>query len=200
MTKRACPAMLGVWGDNQWEIDKGRTCGLWQQRVVSRLNFARPDLLVLAHTPGYKLRKQNGKVVAPWKRTDQWRQGLKRTVAAMPQETTVLALGGTPRNFNGNPVKCLQQNRGNISACVTGRQPEEARSMDVGLRQATSATRALYDSLYDQVCSYDPCPVVQGDVLMWRDSSHLSETFATQLQPSIERILLDALGLDPQEP
>jgi hypothetical protein len=61
-------------------------------------------------------------------------------------------------------------------------------------------TRALYDTLYDQICTYDPCPVIQGDVLMWRDGSHLSETFARQLQPSIERILTDALGLTTREP
>ncbi|MEX1296482.1 MAG: SGNH hydrolase domain-containing protein, partial [Candidatus Limnocylindrales bacterium] len=68
MAKRACPAMLGLSGNNQWRIDRGRTCGLWQQRVVSRLGKERADLVVLAHSPAYKLRKPSGKVVAPWKR------------------------------------------------------------------------------------------------------------------------------------
>lgn len=200
MAKRACPAMLGLAGENQWRIDRGRTCGLWQQRVVSRLNKAPVDLVVLAHSPAYRLRRPDGRIVAPWKRSGQWRHGLKRTVAALPEETTVLALGGTPRNFNGNPVKCLRANQRDISRCVTARQPADARTMDVGLRQAASVTRARYDTLYDQVCTYDPCPVVQGDVLMWRDASHLSETFARQLQPSIERIIVDALAPETQEP
>lgn len=200
MTKSACPGLLGLAGNNQWEIDKGRSCRLWQQRVVSRLRRAPVDLVVYAHTPGYKLRKPNGKAVAPWKRAGQWRVALRETVEVLPEETTVLALGGTPRNFRGNPVRCLRANRADISACVSRRQPEAARSMDVGLQQAASVTRALYDTLYDQICTYDPCPVIQGDLLMWRDGSHLSETFATQLRPSIERILTDALGLTTKEP
>lgn len=200
MTKSACPALLGLAGNNQWEIDKGRTCRLWQERVVADLNQAPVDLVIYAHTPGYKLRKPDGKAIAPWKRAGQWRLGLKRTTVALPEETTVLALGGTPRNFRGNPVNCLKANRGDISACVTRRQPEEARSMDVGLQQAAAVSRAVYDTLFDQICTYDPCPVIQGNVLMWRDGSHLSETFATRLQPSLERILTDALGLTTKEP
>lgn len=200
MAKRACPAMLGLAGDNQWRIDRGRTCRLWQERMISRLQRAPVDLVILVHSPAYKLRQPSGRVVPSWKRPGQWRMGLRRTVAALPPETTVLALGGAPRNFNGNPVKCLKGNRRDVSACVTKRQPARARTMDVGLRQAAAVSRARFDTLFDQICSYDPCPVIQGDVLMWRDASHLSETFARQLQPSIERIVLDALDLETQEP
>lgn len=197
MAKRACPAVPGLSGDLQWRIDKGRTCRLWQERVVSRLDRFSPDLVVLAHSPSYKLRKPGGAIVAPWKRQGRWRIGLMRMLDTLPAETTVLALGGAPRNFRGNPVKCLKGNQDDISACVSGRQPAHARAMDVGLQQAASGSRARFDSLFDRICAYDPCPVIQGDVLMWRDGSHLSETFVQQLQPSIERILLEALDIDP---
>ncbi len=200
MAKRACPALPGLVGDLQWRIDKGRSCGRWQDRIALRLERRPPDLVVLVHSPAYKLRSRSGAVIPGWKRQGQWRTGMMRMVEATPAETTVLALGGAPRNFRGNPVKCLKGNRGDVSACVTARQPASARTMDVGLQQAAAGTRARFDSLYDQVCTYDPCPVIQGDVLMWRDGSHLSETFVRQLQPSIERILLDALELQPQEP
>ena len=65
---------------------------------------------------------------------------------------------------------------------------------DVGLKQAASVSRAMFDTLFDQICSYDPCPIIQGNVLMYRDSHHLSETFAQQLQPSMEGILGRALA------
>jgi hypothetical protein len=47
-------------------------------------------------------------------------------------------------------------------------------------------------SLHDQVCSYDPCPVVHGRTLLWRDDAHLTATFSRMLAPSMGR-LLDAM-------
>jgi hypothetical protein len=193
MTKSACPAFPGMLGDNQWDIDRGKSCRRWQERVMTRLNRHPVDLVIFSHTPSYKLRRPDGRIVSPWRKAGEWRRGLKRTVQRLPEETTILALGGTPRNFKGSPAKCLRQNPRDISACVSRRQPEAKRTMDVGLKQAAAVTRARYDSLFDQICTYDPCPVVQGDVLMWRDGSHLSETFARLLEPSVERLLGDAL-------
>jgi hypothetical protein len=194
MNKGACPAFPGLFGDNQWEIDKGRSCLRWQERVMKRLEGEPVDLVVFAHAPSYKLRRADGKPVASWRRAGEWRRGLKRTVERLPKETGVLALGGTPRNFHGHPVSCLARNSQNISACVSRRQPEEMRFTDVGLKEAASVSRAQFDSLFDKICSYDPCPIIQGDVLMYRDSHHLSETFARQLQPSLEQVLLKALA------
>ena len=194
MNKGACPAFSGLFGDNQWEIDKGRSCLRWQERLMTRLNEHPVELVVFAHAPSYKLRRTDGKSVAPWRRTGEWRRALKRTTERLPEETAILALGGTPRNFHGHPVKCLARNSRDISACVSRRQPEEMRYTDVGLKQAASVSRAMFDTLFDQICSYDPCPVIQGNVLMYRDSHHLSETFARQLQPSMERILRRAFA------
>ena len=194
MNKGACPAFPGLFGDNQWEIDKGRSCLRWQERLMARLGKQPVDLVVFAHAPTYRLRQTNGKSVANSQRSGEWRRALVRTAKRLPQETAILALGGTPRNFHGHPVRCLDRNSRNISACVSRRQPEEMRYTDVGLKQAASVTRARFDTLFDKICTYDPCPVIQGDVLIFRDSHHLSETFARQLQPSLERILVDAVA------
>ncbi len=47
--------------------------------------------------------------------------------------------------------------------------------------------------LCDQICSYDPCPVVQGRTMMWRDKTHLTATFTERLTPSMRTILRDVL-------
>ena len=194
MNKGACPAFPGLFGDNQWEIDKGRSCLRWQERLMTRLSKHPVDLVVFAHAPTYRLRRTDGKSVAKLQRSGEWRRALMRTAERLPQETAILVLGGTPRNFHGHPVRCLDRNSQNISACVSRRQPEEMRYTDVGLKQAASVTRARFDTLFDKICTYDPCPIIQGDVLIFRDSHHLSETFARQLQPSLERLLVDAVA------
>ena len=36
----------------------------------------------------------------------------------------------------------------------------------------TMARPISFRTLYGKVCTYDPCPLVQGDVLVWRDGGH----------------------------
>lgn len=194
LTKNACPALPGLFGNNQWRVDRGRTCRRWQERVETHLVEHPVDLVVYAHTPGYRLRRPDGSSVPSGQRADEWRQALEHALARLPAPTTVLALGGIPRNFGGNPLACLRANRRDMSACTSRHQPLQRRAMDSGLVQAAGAGGGRFDSLYDQICSYDPCPLVQGDVLMWRDRGHLSETFVRQLEPPLERILLAALA------
>ena len=45
-----------------------------------------------------------------------------------------------------------------------------------------------------EVCSYDPCPLVQGEILMWRDGSHLTRTIVEQLTPSIREMLAQTIA------
>jgi hypothetical protein len=93
-----------------------------------------------------------------------------------------------------NPVACLRQHRDDMSAC----QVRRARAVDErheSIEQAAAETTSdRYASLADRVCSYDPCPLVQGDVLLWRSMGHLTATFARRLTPSIADLVADALG------
>ncbi len=193
MTKSSCTVLLGLTGNLQWELDKGRSCRRWRRSVIERLQADPPDLLVIAHAPTYKLRTIKGRAIPKSERTGEWKRALERTVARLPAQTRVLALGGVPRNW-GNPVHCLRAHPKNISRCVTAKAPFDERYMDKGLRRAVATNAAIYRTLYGKTCTYDPCPLVQGDVMMWRDTSHLSETFVKQLKPSIRRILEEALG------
>ena len=52
---------------------------------------------------------------------------------------------------------------------------------------------AILASLTENVCPYDPCPVVSESTLMWRNESHLTATFAQQLWPAMRDIVRDAL-------
>jgi hypothetical protein len=54
--------------------------------------------------------------------------------------------------------------------------------------------RRLQGSLNDQVSSYDPCPVVVNELMMWRDENHLTATYSRELAPSVAAMISDALG------
>mgnify|MGYP000169795117 CR=1 FL=1 len=65
--------------------------------------------------------------------------------------------------------------------------------MERALRAVAREEGEFPRSLSGQICPYDPCPVVQGDTLVWRSKGHLSSTFARKLTPSLRRIIQGAL-------
>jgi hypothetical protein len=105
----------------------------------------------------------------------------------------VLLLGDVPRNAR-NPLRCLKAHLDDMSACVTPRQPQARRSVEKAIRAAVRRSGRRFATLDDQVCTYDPCPLVQGRTLIWRDGGHLTTHFARQLTPSVQALLTEALA------
>lgn len=192
MTKTACPALLGLYTKRQMEIDGGHTCQRWRQNVIKRLKAYPPDLIVITQSDNYSLYSKAGTPQPGSKRRTLWKQALKRTLDALPRRSKVLVLGDVP-DSDVNPRKCLNHNRSDMSKCVTKKAGPAGRQIEMALRDTARANRATFRTLYGKICSYDPCPVVQGSVLMWRDRGHVTNRFAVQLQPSMRDILEDAI-------
>ncbi len=106
----------------------------------------------------------------------------------MPAKTDVLLLGDTPRNAE-HPVHCLRKNPRDMSRCTSRRQPLSARPVTQVLKAQAQKPGVHFATLFGQICSYDPCPLVQGKTLLWRDRGHLTGTFARKLTPSVRKIL-----------
>ena len=68
------------------------------------------------------------------------------------------------------------------------------RLVEVAIRAVARDKGARFGTIYDRVCTYDPCPLVQGEILMWRDSSHLTRTIVEQLTPSVREMLAPTIG------
>jgi hypothetical protein len=114
----------------------------------------------------------------------------------MPDASAVIVLGDTPYN-RINPVRCLKRHRKNIAKCVTSRQPLHKRKIELAIERAAKAKGATFRRFYNKVCTYDPCPVIQGDVLMYRDKGHLTATFSAQLTPTFRNMLTPLIGIVP---
>lgn len=192
MTKTACPSLLGLYTKRQMEIDGGRTCQQWRRKVIKRLRAYPPDLVIITNSDGYKLYAKSGQVQPGSSKKALWRRALKRTLEALPRSSDVLVLGDVPHN-DQNPRRCLNHNRHDMSRCVSKRVPLSRRPIDVGLQATARDNGATFRTLNGKICSYDPCPVVQGSILMWRDQGHLTNKFAVTLQPAMRAVLEAAL-------
>jgi plastocyanin len=80
-----------------------------------------------------------------------------------------------------------------LSDCTTRRGRSLAPEHDAAERQAAQANGARFADLNDVICPYDPCPIVSGDTLMWRNESHLTATYARQLAPAVRDLVVDVL-------
>jgi hypothetical protein len=193
LLKGSCSPILGTLNTQAWVLDGGRVCRRWRSRALDWLASHPPALIVLAHSDDYQLVDADGRVLSAAHRVRAWRAGVERTLDRLPASTRALVLGDVPRNAR-NPLRCLKGHPDDMSACVTPRQPQAGRSVEKAIRAAVGRSGRRYATLGGQVCTYDPCPLVQGRTLIWRDGGHLTTRFARQLTPSMQALLSDALA------
>jgi hypothetical protein len=193
LIKGACPPVLGTLAPRQHEIDGGSSCDAWRRGALRWLRAHPPTLIVFTHSDAYALVDANGRTLPLSTRLATWQRGMASTLAAMPARSRVLVLGDTPHNRE-NPVPCLSRHPRDLSACVSRRVQPGARIVERAIRRVTVARGELHRSLYGKVCTYDPCPVVHGDVLVYRDRTHLTATFSRRLTPAVRTLLGDVLG------
>ncbi len=205
LLKGACSPVLGTTNLQQQRFDGGRSCDRWRRRVIAWLGTARPAIIVYAHSDDYALVGAGGAPRTRASRDELWQQGAAATVARLPEASSILWLGDVPHN-DDNPVRCLAAHPNDMSACVTRRDRPAAREAEAALRRGVTGAGARFAPLHDQACTYDPCPVVQGDVLVWRDDAHVTVTFSRLLAPTLGALLDTALtasrravgGADPE--
>ena len=193
MFKGGCIPVLATMNQGQFEEDGGRSCRTWRRNAMNAIKANPPDLVIITASEKYKLVDSAGRKISKHKRPAEWRKGMYQMIDQMPPRTDVLVLGDVPRNSE-HPVRCLKAHRGDMSRCLTRRHAPWERKVEKALRVAVAEQGEQFATLYYKICSYDPCPIVQGKTFMWRDRSHMSGTFARRLTPSVRKILRDALA------
>jgi hypothetical protein len=82
-----------------------------------------------------------------------------------------------------------------MSPTITG-QPSAVKPERIAVEADLAAK---YDALMvpttDWLCTADGCPVIVGDILMYRDWNHLSTVAVGFLQPYVDEMLSVAVGL-----
>jgi hypothetical protein len=190
--KGACIPLLGIENGLQQRLDKGQSCRAWKDDAIAWLNADPPDVVVITQSQTYNLARRDGTPFGKKSWPDRWQAAVERTVAAMPKATTTLILGDVPRNV-GNPVACLLDDPRDMSACTSPRLEPEDRTIESALRAGAEASGAEFGTLYDSICTYDPCPLVHDEVLVWRDRSHVTAKFSGHLTPLIRSLIGETL-------
>lgn len=160
-------------------------CAEWYANVRAKLTGRdRPTLLVttnLRHTPVDRGRTLTGK------RADEaLSAAMRRTWSGLADAgLRTVVLRDTPvMTFVG--AACAAEHSQRLTRCTRDRKP--ALAAGVGAIQAEAARKldgvTLVD-LNDAICPADKCAAVIGNVLVYRDSHHLTATYARTLGPRL---------------
>ncbi|WP_164990566.1 acyltransferase family protein [Agromyces albus] len=156
-------------------------CDRWRTAVLERLRADPPDVVVLANYAGNEFAVPDGEVA------ERWREGLERTIRLLPEETLVVVIAETP-DLGFNPATCLSVHRDDLSPCAPQRTDALAGKIGEAELAATAAAGARLIDLSGWFCDASACPPVSGNVLVYRDSHHVTATFA--------RAMADVIGAE----
>ena len=197
MVKGRCTPVMGTMARYQRIFDGGRSCREWRAKALERLRADPPELIVLVFSDDYVLVDRQNRKLNEERKGRAMSQGLRATLTALPDASQVVLLADAPRSTVNAP-RCLERNPGDMSACLTRKVPASAARIDATIRRAVRAGGGAYRTLSDRICPYKPCPLVQGDILIYKDQGHLTVTFTQQLAPSLRAELAPFLPATPE--
>jgi hypothetical protein len=187
MSKSACPAADVTVRSAGTRYTQ---CDTWRRNALTKVRgFARVDLLVMSGSSSSTLiRRTDGSVITdPAAAAGEWGAGYKRVVDRLAgQVRRIVILRDTPSMGFAVP-SCLVAHSGWTRSCsrlrsaayTTARwQAEQAVDAQYGWVRATD--------MADWICQPTRCwPVTSGRILRYRDSHHLTNTFAAALAPAM---------------
>lgn len=178
ITKSGCPTAV-ISQDN--ELRDGR-CDGWRENVVEWVQREQPDLVVMAaRAYGYL-------------RGDNWEEGLTDTVEQMrPSVGQILLLGDTP---DQDPIvpDCLAENLSSVTQCLTTRENGVNLAVLEAEQSVAAAFGVHFEPTTDWVCTLTGCPVIVGNLLVYRDDNHLTTNAVLLLKPYLDAVVAAALA------
>jgi hypothetical protein len=162
-------------------------CETWKAAVLQRLKAIRPALtvVVVAHDTAV-LDPDHGSPVVQGR-------ALTRYLDQISGEKAVIV--DAPARPHDVPA-CLASHRSDVAACATPRKDIAGARFARLEETAAEASNALLVDMTDRICTPEVCPGVIDGMVTYRDSHHLTATFARSLAPVLEWRLRSVLAPD----
>ncbi|WP_345186735.1 acyltransferase family protein [Microbacterium panaciterrae] len=138
------------------------SCDRWNREILGRLRANAPDVIFLANQP-----------------TESEAEDLRRALADLTQIAPVVVVEPVP-DVGQDPIGCLSDHLTDAENCA--RNTVDALQGNVA-RQSAALAGAGFLEISPWICNPKTCPLIQGNVLVYKDSSHLTQTFAKLLAP-----------------
>lgn len=173
-TKSACPLTTAMMPG-----DKGSDyveCSQWNTAVLDTLTGAsRPDFVLLTSSSYNSTSPEVSHV-----------EGLVGAWSALKEAKVPFAvLADTPHPKIDVP-ECVSANPEDLSECAVPREEAEKNGLPAQLEASNALGDVAVLNLNRFICPETQCPAVIGNVLVYRDTNHLTATYASTLATSLE--------------
>jgi hypothetical protein len=185
-TKAACPPpeVVILWFGTRYP-----ECPLWRADALTRIAEMRADLVIMASSR-YQSALVNPLPGVPTGQGNTWLDGLAATFVFLRQHAQhVVFISDTPTMKESGP-DCVSAHTSDVTACTTERKHA------VFLPQIKAAELAL--ARQDHINSIDPtswfctpttCPVIVGNIILYRDSTHVTPQWSSFIAPVLSAAL-----------
>ena len=187
-TKSSCPsADVSIWN----RVAKGvyTQCDVWRERVFARIEQLRPKVVILStlvdETP-VVVDRSTGKPMRGRDASAEFTEGMARAMARLRRSgAAVVVIRDTPRP-RPDILDCLYSATDPEHCELKRAEATNFPPLDTAPARRTGAV--VWD-LTDQICAGSRCPVVlhNGTQPVYRDSNHLTASFAASLSGDIAR-------------
>ncbi len=114
---------------------------------------------------------------------------MQRTVSKLTASAKRVVLLSDSPGASDVAADCLSRNLSRASACNNRRDRAIAPGRVAAERDVAAATGAVHVDPTDWLCTADACPVIVGDILMYRDVDHLTTEASELLLPLLRAAL-----------
>jgi hypothetical protein len=179
-TKRGCPpADIEVYSKVLGKVY--RECGPWRRNALAKM---KADGVKVVFVAAFDRLLDATTRIPVWQKP--WREGLQGTV------DTLRAAGITPVLVEDTPYPnqdvptCLSANRSSVTACnatvTVGVRPDLAEMRDDFARDGVPVLRTR-----QWFCTESQCPVIVGNLLVYRDDNHMTVAWSRFLAPLLDQ-------------
>jgi peptidoglycan/LPS O-acetylase OafA/YrhL len=169
-------------------------CAEWRRKALQQVAELKPDIVILGSTFTYDFTQQ------------QWMGGTTRVLRSIAATAGhIFIMRSTPvLPFDGPsclaPRSWLYKAISSKSKCTAIAHDARSDNVYEALKSAASSLEnASVVDMTDAVCPQDQCRAERDGVIVFRDSQHLTLTFAKSLAPVLAERLKIGEGLEPSK-
>lgn len=185
LTQGSCP-IINVLTVNLTTNVVYHNCDPWREAVFQRMKAEKVDVVVLTQYTGFFDVRTRSRVTP-----DVWQRGLDELFDRLKQDGVTPIFFADNSDPDGQPVDCLASHRSDIQRCTQDLADVIQPQIEAVVAEKIKAHQVSVIWPARWTCVNGRCPMVTGDIMMYRDGNHLTDTFVRWLRPVIEADIAD---------